>query len=95
MKCPIVVSLAKNRGSRKIGYVVKASNKTLKVNTQTRVKHKITGKYNNVKCNYTVHDEYEEARVGDTVTFAYYRPISKTKSQVLIKIHKTNDLSKN
>jgi small subunit ribosomal protein S17 len=69
------------------GVVIKKSgDKTINVLVERRIMHpkyhKIVKKFK----KYLVHDENNEARVGDVVTAIEHRPISKRKSFVLKEI---------
>ncbi|KKW17608.1 MAG: 30S ribosomal protein S17 [Candidatus Magasanikbacteria bacterium GW2011_GWA2_50_22] len=50
---------------------------TMKMNEKYQKKYTVSKKYH-------VHDEQNSAKVGDTVTFAECRPLSKTKRWRLI-----------
>ena len=60
-------------------------NKTIVVEVSRYVKHRKYKKYLSVVKKYKVHDEENSAKVGDKVEFKSGRPLSKTKSFVLIK----------
>lgn len=63
------------------GTVVSDSqDKTVVVKTVRRVTHPIYRKQYNISKRYQIHDEKNEAQVGDIVSFTETRPISKTKS---------------
>ena len=87
------MSSAKNENIKKIirrqfeGEVVsERENKTIHVRVLTNKMHpKYRKQYQTVK-KYAVHDEKNEARVGDAVLFQECRPLSKTKKWRLIKI---------
>lgn len=49
-------------------------------------KHPKYGKYMRKRTVLQVHDEKNESRVGDRVEVAECRPISKTKSWVLVRV---------
>ena len=49
-------------------------------------KHAKYGKYMRKRTILQVHDEKNESRTGDRVEVAECRPISKTKSWVLIRV---------
>ena len=70
-----------------VGKVVSAScDKTITIEVVTYKKHPLYKK--NVKSTkkYAVHDEENNAKVGDTVKTVSSRPISKTKKFVLDSI---------
>ena len=80
---------AKRTPRRKIvGSVVVANKtpKTLKVEVGYLWRHPKYGKYLRRTSRVTVHDEKAEARQGDTVEISECRPISKTKTWVLVRI---------
>lgn len=43
--------------------------------------------------NFTVHDENNDAKIGDTVLFSETRPLSATKRHVLTKIQERAKIS--
>ncbi len=60
--------------------------KTIKVSIERLMKHPKYGKYQRRRGILHVHDEKNEAKVGDVVEIVECRPISKTKSWRLCKI---------
>ena len=60
--------------------------KTISVRSQRLVQHAKYLKYVRATTLYRVHDEKEEARIGDTVEIAEARPISKTKHWRLVRV---------
>ena len=69
------------------GVVVSNSgNKSIKVAIDFKVKHPKYGKYIKRRTKLGVHDERNEAGVGDVVELAECRPLSKSKSWRLIKV---------
>ncbi|PID41468.1 MAG: 30S ribosomal protein S17 [Proteobacteria bacterium] len=60
--------------------------KSITVLIERRVKHPIYGKYVKRSTKLHAHDEKNECNIGDTVTIAESRPISKTKSWRLVNI---------
>lgn len=60
--------------------------KTITVLIERRVKHPIYGKYVSKSSKLKAHDEENSCGVGDVVTIAESRPLSKTKSWALVKI---------
>ncbi len=80
-----VVSLVEHRTFE--GEVVSDKmDKTIVVKVQRMFKHPVFGKtIERYKC-YKVHDEQNEASVGDWVKILESRPISKTKHMVLNSI---------
>ena len=77
------------RGSRKvrIGYVVSDKmNKTIVVELEDRVKHRLYGKIIRTTTKVKAHDENEIAGVGDRVQLMETRPLSATKHWRLVDI---------
>ena len=71
----------------KRGIVVSRSgDKSVKVQIDRKVKHPLYGKYIKRRTKLGVHDERNEAGVGDIVEITECRPISKSKSWRLVKI---------
>jgi small subunit ribosomal protein S17 len=60
--------------------------KSIVVLIERRVKHPMYGKYISKSSKLKAHDEQNECKIGDLVTIAESRPISKTKSWTLVKI---------
>lgn len=60
--------------------------KSIVVVMERYVKHPLYGKFMKRSKKYHVHDESNESRVGDTVTFKECRPLSKSKHWTLIKV---------
>jgi len=78
----------KNRGARKQrkGVVVtKSGTKTVKVAVSYRERHPVYGKIVSRTKNYQVHDESDDAKVGDNVTIMETRPLSATKRWRIVK----------
>ena len=76
------------RNLRKTRQGVVVSNKmqkTIVVASKFKEKHPIYGKFVQ-KTKYHVHDEKEEANMGDTVLIMETRPLSKTKRWRLVQI---------
>ncbi|MCP5208648.1 MAG: 30S ribosomal protein S17 [Hahellaceae bacterium] len=61
--------------------------KSITVLIERRVKHPIYGKYVKRSTKLHAHDENNECNIGDTVTIAESRPISKTKCWKLVSIN--------
>ena len=73
-----------------IGTVVSAtSDKTISVKTDTYRAHKLYGKRVKYSKKFAVHDEKNEAKVGDKVLIMSTRPISKTKTFRLVEVKET------
>ncbi|VFP79335.1 30S ribosomal protein S17 [Buchnera aphidicola] len=51
-----------------------------------RIKHSIYRKFIKKRTKLCVHDEKNICNIGDLVEICEYRPISKTKSWILLKI---------
>ncbi len=70
------------RNDRKVrkGYVVSdAMDKTITVELEQRSTHPLYGKVVRSNSKVKVHDENNDAHVGDLVTIMETRPLSKTK----------------
>jgi small subunit ribosomal protein S17 len=69
------------------GVVVSSrGDKTIRVEVHWMYKHPKYGKYLRRTSKLGVHDEKNEAKVGDIVEVAECRPISKTKAWRLVKV---------
>lgn len=69
------------------GRVVRnATDKTITVLVERRVKHPVYGKYIGRSTKVHAHDEANECQVGDVVLVEQCRPVSKTKSYRLVKV---------
>jgi small subunit ribosomal protein S17 len=76
-----------DKAPRRTGFVdAVGRNKTIKVGIHYLVKHPKYGKYIRRRTSLHVHDERNEARLGDRVEIAECRPVSKTKSWVLVSV---------
>ncbi len=72
------------------GWVVSdAMDKTIVVKTERTAMHPVFRKVRKINKKYKVHDEKEEANVGDLVEFHEGRPKSKEKYMYLTRIIKT------
>ncbi len=60
--------------------------KSITVLVERRVKHPVYGKYVSKSTKFMAHDENNDCKIGDLVTIAESRPISKSKSWKLVKI---------
>ena len=60
--------------------------KTIRVAIEWLYKHPKYGKYLRKTTKLGVHDEKNEAKVGDTVEITECRPMSKTKTWRLVKV---------
>lgn len=61
-------------------------NKSIVVMIERRVKHPVYGKIVSKSTKIKAHDENNECHIGDLVTIAESRPISKTKAWTLVKV---------
>ena len=69
------------------GRVVRnATDKTITVLVERRVKHPVYGKYIGRSTKVHAHDEANECQVGDVVLVEQCRPVSKTKSYRLVTV---------
>jgi len=60
--------------------------KTITVMIERRVKHAVYGKYMTRSTKLAAHDASNECQIGDAVTIAETRPISKNKSWALVSV---------
>ena len=79
---------AENKEARTLqGKVVSDKmDKTITVLIERRVKHPVYGKYMSKSSKLKAHDEENSCNIGDVVTIAESRPLSKSKSWALVKI---------
>jgi small subunit ribosomal protein S17 len=80
---------AAHRSRRKVreGYVVSNKmDKTIVVNVEDRVKHRLYGKVLRQTSRLKAHDEANSAGVGDRVRIMETRPLSATKRWRLVEI---------
>jgi small subunit ribosomal protein S17 len=63
--------------------------KTIVVKVERRVRHPLYGKEMRMSRKMYVHDEKDEAKVGDKVVIAETRPLSKLKRWRLVEILQT------
>ena len=76
-----------DRSPRRVGIVESdARDKTRKVAIHYSVRHPKYGKYIRRRTVLQLHDENNVSKVGDQVEVAECRPISKTKSWVLLRV---------
>lgn len=81
----------RSRGLRKtrVGEVISDKmDKTIVVKAITRVPHPKFGKIIKQSTKFHVHDEKNEAKVGDRVTIAETRPLSRSKRWRLVEVLK-------
>ena len=60
--------------------------KTITVLVERREKHAVYGKYITRSSKIHAHDEENQCGIGDTVTVAESRPISKSKTWKLLEV---------
>ncbi len=60
--------------------------KTIVVEVVRQVQHKLYKKYMKLSKRFKAHDEENTCKVGDVVRIGNSRPLSKTKSWVLVEI---------
>jgi len=60
------------------------ADKTITVKIERKVKHPLYGKIVKVSSKVHAHDELNKAKEGDTVTVKECRPISKSKTWILV-----------
>ena len=60
--------------------------KTVTVLVERKVKHPLYGKIIRLTTKLHVHDENNEAKLGDVVEIRECRPLSKTKSWTLVRV---------
>ena len=79
--------MTEGRKQIKTGKVVSDKmNKTIVVNVERQFIHPLYKKTVRKHKNFKVHDENNEAKIGDTVQIREHRPISKDKTWILTKI---------
>ncbi len=66
--------------------VGKGGNKSIKVATEYMYRHPKYGKFMRRQTRLIVHDERNEAGVGDVVEVSECRPYSRTKSWCLVRV---------
>jgi small subunit ribosomal protein S17 len=62
------------------------ADKTIRVAIDYQMRHPKYGKYLTRRTVLQVHDEANDAKVGDTVEIAECRPLSKTKHHRLVRV---------
>jgi len=81
--------MEQQRNQRKVicGTVVSRSgDKSIRIELNFKVKHPVYGKFIKRTTRLGVHDEKNEAGIGDMVEITECRPMSKTKSWRVTKI---------
>ena len=66
--------------------VSNSADKTIAVRVDRRVRHPLYGKIIGRSSKFQVHDENNDAQIGDTVSIQECRPVSKTKSWTLLSV---------
>jgi len=84
--------MSEAKSERTVTGVVTSSgmNKTITVKLERKVPHPLYKKYIRRSTKIHAHDENNECQVGDVVTVKQCRPLSKTKSWMLVKIEESN-----
>ena len=78
----------RNLRKKREGIVVSdCQDKTIVVEVTRTTSHKLYKKVVKLSKKYYAHDEDNKAKVGDKVTIAETRPLSKTKRWRLVSIH--------
>lgn len=78
---------AEKRTRTVLGKVISnKADKTITVLVERKEKHPIYGKFVTRSTKLHAHDEQNECQMGDVVTIAESRPLSKSKSWTLVKI---------
>ena len=62
-----------------------AMNKSAVVSVERLLKHPVNGKYIKRSTKYHIHDENNKCSVGDVIKIKQCRPVSKTKTWVLVE----------
>lgn len=77
----------RNLRKERVGKVVSNKmTKSITIAIDRKVKHPIYGKFMNKTTRFMVHDEKNEAGIGDTVRVMETRPLSKSKRWRLVEI---------
>ena len=81
-------SKVQNKKLKTVSAVVisNSGNKSIKVAIDFKVRHPKYGKYIKRRTKLAVHDEHNQAGLGDLVEVAQCRPHSKTKSWRLVRV---------
>ena len=84
---PFAVSVTRAPRKTRVGQVVSdGMNKTIVVQTVTRVPHPRFGKIVKQMKKFYAHDEENKAKTGDTVRIMETRPLSKLKRWRLVDV---------
>jgi len=66
--------------------VSRSGDKSIRIVLNYRIKHPVYGKFINRRTKLGVHDEANQAKVGDVVEVVQCRPMSKTKGWRLVNV---------
>ena len=80
-------TMSKSLQTKKGVVVSKSGDKTVKVTVKFRKQHSFYKKVINVTWSALVHDEKNQANIGDEVVFVSCRPLSAKKSWRLTEIN--------
>lgn len=79
--------MERNSRKERVGKVVSNKmQKSITITIDRKVKHPIYGKFMKKSTKLMVHDEKNEAGIGDTVRIMETRPLSKSKRWRLVEI---------
>jgi len=77
----------RNLRKERIGVVTSNKmTKSISVEVERKVKHKMYGKYVKKTSKFMAHDEKNDCNIGDTVKIMETRPLSKSKRWRLVEI---------
>lgn len=79
-------SKTRNRSTTTGTVVSRSGSKTVSVQIDNLVKHETYGKYLHRRTKLAVHDEQDQAKVGDIVEIVPVRPLSKKKAHRLVRV---------
>ncbi len=60
--------------------------KSIVVTTERKVRDSVYGKEQKLTSRFMAHDENNDAKIGDTVTLAQSRPLSRRKRWSLVRV---------
>lgn len=84
------MEMVREKRKERIGVVISnAMAKTIVVKVERRVRHKVYGKEMRLASKCFVHDETNQAKVGDTVKIMETRPLSRHKRWRLLSVVKS------
>lgn len=79
--------MERNLRKTRVGIVVSDKmEKTITVTAERKVKHPKYGKFMKSTKKFSVHDEKNESKIGDTVKIMETKPLSKNKRWRLVEI---------